>query len=120
MLSLFPDLFTYEQIAPFLLRIILALIFLFSTPIFLIFSQDKQAEQMAVYTYYLLCLGVAEQIVEYIRYDRDKAKPIKEEITTWAKLNASGLLLLAVISLFGIGFSGLFSDNKRELSIFKK
>ena len=28
MLSLFPDLFTYEQIAPFLLRIILALIFL--------------------------------------------------------------------------------------------
>lgn len=28
MLSLFPDLFTYEQIAPFLLRVILALIFL--------------------------------------------------------------------------------------------
>ena len=94
---------------------ILALIFLFSTPIFLIFSQDKQAEQMAVYTYYLLCLGVAEQIVEYIRYDRDKAKPIKEEITTWAKLNASGLLLLAVISLFGIGF--YYINNKFNTAI---
>src|SRR5437016_833192 len=46
---------------------VLALLFLASCPVLLIFHLDTRAEQSAVYAYYFLVMTVVLQIVEYKR-----------------------------------------------------
>lgn len=50
------------------------LIFLVTCPFLLMFEKDVTAENMAVYAYYCLFLGVSLQLVEYWRENRQTRK----------------------------------------------
>lgn len=95
---------------------VIALIFLASLPIFLILKQEYWAEQMAIYVYYLLCLGVIAQIVEYVRESRQQDKSVRLELNKWVKLNISGLTLIGVIILFSLGFYYLNYKFTKQLT----
>jgi len=53
---------------------VVALFFLVSCPILLIFKKEAAAEQMAIYAYYFLIMTVVLQIIEYWK----KSRNIKE------------------------------------------
>ncbi len=50
----------------------IALLFLTSCPILLIFKKEAMAEQMAIYAYYFLVITVVVQIREYLREEKEK------------------------------------------------
>lgn len=54
------------------------LLFLLATPFYLLQRKELMAEEMAVYAYYFLFLGVILQLIEYIREER--------QLTFWQKL----------------------------------
>lgn len=53
---------------------IAALLFLVMIPVLLATGQETRAEQLAVYTFFLLVITVALQIIQLIREDRRAAK----------------------------------------------
>ncbi len=96
-----------------------ALLFLFVTPFFLIFQQEYLAEQMAIYTYYLLCAGVVCQIIEYARDNRDGGGATKE-FKQWAKINISSLVLIIIVILFSVGFYYINNKFTKQLAAQNK
>ena len=52
--------------------IFFALLFLLSCPFYLIIKDQFQAEQMAIYAYYLLFIGIVLSLIEYIRAKKEK------------------------------------------------
>jgi len=60
--------------------IAIGLLFLISCPFYLLQRKELMAEEMAVYAYYSLFLGVCLQIIEYIR-DGNKGQLTK--LTNW-------------------------------------
>lgn len=54
--------------------IFFALVFLLSCPFWLIFKDSFRTEQMAIYAYYLLCIGTVLALIESKRTKDDKNK----------------------------------------------
>lgn len=70
--SFFVALFFLFLILEFDYRILIgfALLFLLSCPVFLILEKDAKAEQMAIYAYYLLFIGVVLILIENVKDSR--------------------------------------------------
>ena len=102
----------------------IALIFLISCPILLAMEKKTVAEEMAVYAYYMLALGVFLQIIQYFKESfaspkLRKGKPRKKvtPIEFWGKKKVIGFVLgtTVIVSVVFIGsFSFLYSkiENK--------
>ena len=58
--------------------IFFALLFLISCPFYLIVGNEFRAEQMAIYAYYLLFIGVVLSLIESVR-ERRKKRLVKNE-----------------------------------------
>lgn len=82
----------------------LALLFLVGVPGFLIAKNDYWAEQLAVYTYYFLSLGVLVELINYVRESQKAGVSLSEQATGWARIHINTSILIIVISLWLIGF----------------
>lgn len=107
------------------------LIFLISCPVLLAFEKKVLAEEMAVYAYYMLALGVALQIVQYFKdsiFSENKTEKINNpgQIEFWSKKKilsfALGTALLVLIvfggcfSFFYLKMEERFSENEKLMA----
>lgn len=81
-----------------------ALLFLVSCPIFLFLKDETWAEQMAIYAYYLLVVGVIIQIIDYAK-EQSEVEGIKK---TASLVSQSTLILLLIV--MAVGF--FYFNNK--------
>jgi len=78
----------------------LALIFLIFCPVFLIADSESHAENMAIYAYYLLVVGVVVQIIEYIREQRQIIPEARRDF----KINWSVTFILVMLMIIGFAY----------------
>ena len=83
---------------------VLALVFLVWVPFLLIAKEEYWAEQLAIYTYYLLSLGVVVELINYVRASPPKGLSLKEQTVSWVRVHINTSILIVVISLGLIGF----------------
>lgn len=91
------------------------LVFLIACPFLLAFEKKTTAEQMAVYAYYMLALGVIMQILQYFTVNANYPKPVE----LWS--NKKKIICLAgsvflVLSLFAGLFSFLYFKIENKLN----
>jgi hypothetical protein len=87
----------------------IGLIFLLACPFLLAFEKKAFAEEMAVYAYYMLALGVLLQIIQYVRsslFAKTKTKKMAktEALEFWSKKKI--LAIVISIALFTVIASG--------------
>ncbi len=89
----------------------IALAFLVSCPIYLLLKDESTAENMAVYAYYLLAIGVIVQIIEHAR----EQKEIDSDKKNSALVNQSTVILLLLVIIIGFYyFNDKFSKQLTE------
>jgi len=100
------------------------LVFLIACPFLLAFEKKTTAEEMAVYAYYMLALGVIMQILQYFKDSVfSESKSIKANFPTPIELwsNKKKLIYLAgsvflILSLFAGCFSFLYFKIENKLN----
>ena len=91
----------------------IALFFLFLCPFLLLAQKDKSAEASAIFTYYFLAVGVAQEIVSILRNPpkvQDNAKEEKESIEDSIQIDFQRLINPLTVGLlsFVISFTAIY------------